>query len=154
MGKIKDSLFSEVLLCNRRAGFNCSQTPIPSSFIRNRGYGKADVPNILQSYSNKQDDTRLTWQMSLTAEELGSEKRKASARLPRTKSIWQAPAHPNSGTVDSHFRCVLGKLANCFLNPEQIRNSKLVHFSAYGKMTAVSLTGREGEKRKMPEMQA
>jgi len=86
--------------------------------------------------------------MSLTVEELGSENRKASARLPRTKSICQAPAHPNSGTVDSHFRCVLGKLANCFLNPEQIRNSKLVYFDAYGKMTTVSLTGREGGKRK------
>lgn len=86
--------------------------------------------------------------MSLTAEELGSENRKASARLPQTKSICQAPAHPNSGTVDSHFRCVLGKLAHCFLNPKQIRNSKLVHFDAYGKMTAVSLTGREGGKIK------
>lgn len=86
--------------------------------------------------------------MSLTAEELESENRKASAWLTQTKSICQAPAHPNSGAVDSHFRCILGKLANCFLNPQQIRNSKLVHFDAYGKMTAVSLPGREGGKIK------
>lgn len=92
--------------------------PPSSYFILSWGYGKADVCNIIWSYYNNQDDTALTWQMSLTAEELESENRKGSAWLTQTKSICQAPARPNSGTVDSHFRCVLGKLANCFLNPQ------------------------------------